>query len=102
ISLDQENMKLQLDLVRSSGNGQVKYQYRLEQQAAWETLSGNELLLTSLRPGRSSLLSLRISDRVWKSDQVNIHLYVVPYWWQTITAGRILWAAALLIFACLV
>ncbi len=103
VFLDQKDMKLQFDIIRPSGVGTPKYHYRLAgADPKWKEIHTDELLLPLLDPGRLYVLSIAVSDEVWKSGSRDICLYVVPYWWQTATAKRILSFAALLIFGLLV
>ncbi len=103
LMLDQDNMQLRLDIVRPSGNGKLKYQYRLgNNDGVWEILHGNELMLSGLIPGKPVWLSIQATDQVWKSKEMDICLYMVPYWWQTDTARKIIWITGLFTVVALI
>ena len=36
-------------------------------------------------------------DNVWRSDPVNLIIYIKPYWWQTHTAVRLIWVISVLL-----
>lgn len=95
ICIDQRNDRLLLDIVNPRGNGQVHYCYRLKGTGdeAWHALPNNELRLSLSEPGKTYTLSLAAGDDVWRSNSIDVPVYLVPYWWQT-TGWRIVIAIA--------
>ncbi|WP_276133468.1 sensor histidine kinase [Polluticoccus soli] len=84
ITIHQNDRKLLFDLINPLGNGHVKYQYMINGvDSTWLELNNNELNLPNLQPGQYHTLSLKVRDDVWKSNPMQLHLYVIPYWWQT-------------------
>ncbi len=94
ISIEQANANLLLDIINPAGNGKVKYLYRLSGIVdKYEQLNANELFLpTDMQAGGHYNLSLIAYDNTWKSNALNLCIYVVPYWWQ-----RPLWVRFFLI-----
>lgn len=89
VYIDQQDYKLQFDLVRPTGNGVVKYAYSFGgKDSDWHTLSGNEWNAAHLKPGVFHDLLLKASDYAWVSDPVRLRVMVRPYWWQTDTGRR--------------
>ncbi len=89
--LNQEDMKLILDLIRPLGNGTPKFHYRLAgTDKKWKEVNAGELTLSGLVPGRLYTFSIAASDLVWKSNYQDVYLYVTPYWWQTPAAKRLM------------
>jgi len=85
--------KLQFDLINPGGNGAVKYIcYTRGQDTAWHELNANEISFPELAADKYYVLSVVAYDEVWKSNKINICLYVVPYWWQTATGKKAVWA----------
>jgi two-component sensor histidine kinase len=85
--VDQSDPRLQFDILNPFGTGKVRYKYFISDDTTWHDLNANELTLSSLPAGKYHTLSIIVSDNSWRSDQIDIHLYVRPYWWQT-AAGR--------------
>ncbi len=103
LHVDQADMKLRFDVVRPSGSGILRCAYFLSgTDEKWNLLAGKELLLPPLKPGSTTRMLLRFSDDVWISDPVAIDLYVTPYWWQTVSARRVIWGSAVLGFLGLI
>lgn len=102
ISIDQKNPLIQFDVINPYGNGMLRYKYRFENygKAAWNDMDNNDLHLPSLQPGRFYMLSVLASDDAWRSRNIKMHLYVVPYWWQT-TRGQRNIALIAIVFAVL-
>lgn len=82
IYIDQTDRRIQFDVLNPIGTGKVNYKYAIAGDA-WHNLNANELTLSSLSPGQYNTLSIIVSDNSWRSDRIDIHVYVRPYWWQT-------------------
>ena len=96
IVIDQENMHLQFDVINPAGNGILKYACNLNVAGAeWHELNADELNLPKLKADNYYTLSVVVYDDVWRSNRVNIHLYIAPYWWQKPLAVRLLWAGSI-------
>jgi len=103
ILIDQKDRKLLFDIINPIGNGTVKYTYRITSTGkGWQELNSNELYLPNLKPDNYYTLSLVANDDVWRSRQTNIHLYIVPYWWQTTIGTRITYLSAFILAGLLI
>lgn len=103
INLQKNNYKLHFNLIKPSGDGNVKYCYKLDGISdSWRDLNDNELNLPLLAAGNYYKLSVRVSDDQWRSDVINMNLYVVPYWWETTQGQRLLWLISLAFIALIV
>ncbi len=90
--------KLQFDIIKPTGNGDVTYLYKIEdEQTTWNELEGsNELILPKLTPGKSYVLTIIAQDKQWRSSPVQINLYIVPEWWENEIVNRLMWIGAFL------
>ena len=97
INIRQKEMKLMFDLIRPAGIGRVKYLYRISHGfESWREMSNNELTLPKLNAGEYYTLSLIVSDAQWRSNPINIHLYILPFWWEKPLANRLIWSAVII------
>jgi hypothetical protein len=91
ISINQKDQRLQFDIINPFGNGHVKYTYKLSGDTTWHELNANELTLPSfLKPDSYYELGLKVYDNVWKSNAAFIHIYIRPFWYQTVSGRRII------------
>lgn len=97
ISISQENGMLQFDVIRPTGNGQLKYAYRLEgADTLWHELNANELLLPQLAADQVYRLTVKVKDAVWQSDEISVALYIKPHWWQVAPGLQLIWMLVIL------
>jgi two-component sensor histidine kinase len=88
--LDQKNTTLLLDIINPFGDGKVKYKCRFS-DGTWQELNANELLIpTSCSPDNYYLVSMVASDNAWKSDEMDLYLYIEPLWWQTYSGRKLI------------
>jgi uncharacterized protein YneF (UPF0154 family) len=88
INVQQDNTSFFLNIIKPDGLGKVKYEYRIKElHTDWQEMRSGELNLPELKADKNYSLVLRVSDDGWISGDIPVHLYVVPYWWQT-TTGR--------------
>ncbi|MCD6062363.1 MAG: hypothetical protein K0R82_274 [Flavipsychrobacter sp.] len=91
-SFDQNNRTIAFDLIKPSGSGHVRYLYMINGiDSSWQELNSNELILSTLRPGKYYSLLLKLRDDVWKSNPIKLNILIVPYWWQTNPGQVVLW-----------
>lgn len=103
ISISQDNRKLLFDLIKPLGSGKVKYQYFINGiDSSWHDLANNELNLPALPAGQYHTLQLKMKDDAWKSAPTLLHLYIIPYWWQTNPGQTLLWLLGLIALVGLV
>ena len=100
ICLDQTDYAIRLDIINPYGNGIVKY----EVTAGSNTypLNANEynVPIRLQKPDDYYKIKLLAYDNVWRSDPINIMIYVKPYWWQTKNMKILIWiTASLLVIA---
>ncbi len=104
INIDQKNHSVYLDVINPSGNGNIKYTYYIKAvDSTANELNAGELFLPDLPANRYYTMYVTAYDDVWRSIPHKVHLYVIPYWWQTDRGIRIIWisfivAAVLLIY----
>jgi len=92
IRLDQNDRKLQFDIINPYGNGRLHYWYKMDADTVWQQLNSNELNLPlQLISDKHYTLLLKVNDDVWKSDPAIITFYFNPYWYQTKSGNRALW-----------
>ena len=99
--IDQKDYKLQFDVTNPYGNGAVKYRYKLSTDSDWHELNANELSLPNLSPDKYYKLSVIASDNVWRSNQLELNVYIQPYWWQTKNGRRLTWLSAIIFIVVL-
>ncbi len=103
IKILQKSEKIQLDIINSIGNGNVKYSYYISgYNHEWVNLNANELVLTHLPPGKFYRLSIVAHDDAWQSNTINANLYIIPYWWQTNTGKRLIILGAITLLAVII
>ena len=101
--ISQNNPKLQFDLINPEGNGSLKYLcYVKALDSSWHELNANELSFPQLNAGKYYTLSVIAYDDVWRSSPINIQLYIIPYWWQTLKWKSIFFIIGLILFTLLV
>ncbi len=88
--------KLQFDVINLSGNGKLKFAYKVNNSAEVNELRGDEFNFATLTPDNYYKISLFATDNVWRSDELNFYVYVQPLWWQTHRAIRLIWVFSLL------
>jgi len=99
VFIDQKDWRLQFDVINPVGNGTVKYTYKLQGiDTAFHELSNNELTLPELKADKYFAFSIIAGDNSWQSDNVNIHLYIIPYWWQTSVGRKLVWLSIIIFF----
>lgn len=83
-----------LDIIKPSGSGELHIEYSINGSAYIN--SGNQLVLPDLKPDTYNEISVIAWDNTWKSTATKITCYIQPYWWQTKTARRIIFALIIL------
>jgi hypothetical protein len=96
----QENNRLLLDVVNAYGSGTLRFSYRISGlDSDWTQLVANEMVIPVLEPGLYHKAYISMSDDVWNSDPVVLYFYIEPYWWQTKTGRRSIWAGSILLLS---
>lgn len=102
LSIDQNNALLEFDVINPFGRGQIKYSYRISEiDTEWHELKTNELHIPALNPNSHYTLRLLAFDDVWRSREIKMDLFIVPYWWQTGYGKKIVWGTGFLAFCIL-
>ncbi|MDR3680323.1 MAG: histidine kinase [Flavipsychrobacter sp.] len=83
LKISPKDRSVQFDVINPQGNGVLKFLYRYVVNGAWLSLNANELHVDQIAAGKYTDISVLAYDNVWRSDEITIHLYLVPYWWQT-------------------
>ena len=104
IIFEQKNLSIIFDIINPTGNGHPKYLYRLDvNDTIWHELNSNELTLPqSLTPGKYYKIKLKAYDEVWISDELNLTVYIKPYWWQLVYQSKLFWGGILILFLGLI
>jgi len=97
IQISQKDFRLQFDIINPEGNGQLKYTYKLPNDTIWHELNANELSLPMLAPDNYYKITLTAHDNVWRSDNIDLILYIKPYWWQTHNGKKIVWSSIIIL-----
>ncbi|HXS38444.1 MAG TPA: histidine kinase [Flavipsychrobacter sp.] len=102
VRIDQKDQRLLFDVINPYGNGRAKYIYKLSADTVWHDLNADELTLPfSLKPGKYHDLILKAYDNVWESNPTLLHIYIRPYWYQTVAGRRSIEIGTLLLIALL-
>ena len=89
LKINQKNPVLAFDFINPMGNGKLRYSYCMSVgDTQWHELNESELNLPRLEAGEYISLTIVAYDDVFRSKKMMLHLYTIPYWWQT-TTGRI-------------
>ncbi|MES2780058.1 MAG: histidine kinase [Bacteroidota bacterium] len=97
INIFQGKSLLQFDLIRPSGNGQLKYAYTIEGlDSVWHELNSSELNMPNLEAGRFYNLKVKVKDDVWQSEAIQISVYIKPWWWQVSPGLQVMWGLGIL------
>ena len=101
LNIYRKSRKLQFDLIKPMGNGDVTYNCRIEEdQMPWTEIEGsNELIFPKLTPGRHYTLTIIAKDKQWQSNPIQVVLYIVPEWWENDVINKLLWVGVLLAMA---
>jgi hypothetical protein len=94
INIGKSERKLVFDVINPYGVGSIRYYYSYSKKGVFKELNSNEITISEwFRPDNRYKIYVYAADDVWKSDIATIDLYVVPYWWQTHNARRIIWVS---------
>lgn len=82
--LDQENSRIVLDVIKQNGIGALKFYVGFEGSAALEELNSNEITVPrGFSPGRIYKLYVQACDGIWRSEVIEVPVFIKPYWYQT-------------------
>lgn len=102
IKVGKNERKLLFDIINPYGVGSIKYYYSYSKGGAFRELNSNEINISEwFKPDNFYKVYIYAADDVWKSDIVTVDLYMVPYWWQTHTARKLI-LAGIILFCLLV
>lgn len=94
------------DVVKPGGIGAQKFRIKeLHTRAGWQYLNVNEFTPSDYKPGHYYTVLIQAEDEVWKSEPVQLAIYLKPRWWQTSTGTIFIGIggiAAVAVFALLV
>lgn len=83
IAFLKQNISLQFDIINPTGTGIPQFEYYMTgTDSSWHQMNSNELLIPDLVPGKYYRMALRIHDDTWKSNIIDMQLYLIPNWWQ--------------------
>ncbi|WP_118976908.1 histidine kinase [Taibaiella koreensis] len=83
LSLQAGTATFQLDVINPHGNGRLRLAGAFSLKEKWAELTGREVNINTLAPGRYHRFYLFARDEVWQSKTIMLVLYIQPYWWQT-------------------
>ena len=88
--------KLQFDIIKPTGYGNVSYVYKLSDELArWTELSNDELSLPKMLPGKYYTLQVIAYDKQWSSYVRTVVIYMEPEWYEETIMQRIMWIGGL-------
>ena len=101
IALNQEELRLQFDLINPCGNGSVKY--LVNNQDSTLALNANEYNIPAQyqTPGSYYQITLSAYDKVWRSNNIHLTIYIEPLWWQTAKMKLLIWISVSIIIILL-
>ncbi len=82
LQIDQEDLKLQFDIVNPNGNGPIRFTTWLN-SGKTNLLTSNELTLPLLEADNYYTLKIVANDDIWRSKEHTIIVYIKPKWYQT-------------------
>lgn len=98
IFVTSNNQNLLLDVINPLGDGIVRYRYKLNKtDTLWHEMDGGNLVLPNIVPGIFYKLSVIVFDNQWQSNEIVLHVYLTPKWWETPKAKIVTWLAVLLL-----
>jgi len=72
------------DVINPGGTGRLELScYDNTRKKTWTGSAGTAISLAGLRPETFHTFRLKASDQLWQSEELVLHLYLEPYWWQT-------------------
>ncbi len=83
IILGNKNRQFALDVINPLSYGDLKFKYKLSDNAAWTELEGSDINLQNLKTNRYYHLRIQASDLGWRSNTYHTYLFIEPKWWQT-------------------
>ncbi len=102
IRIQPSAMRIVFDALNMYGKGKLKYEYRIRTiDTNWIQTTG-EVSLDKIKTGKYYTIELTIKDDNWRSDPYVLHLYRMPYWYETTTWIVLFWAGGLVFFTGLV
>lgn len=103
VKINQKNPKLIFDIINPTGEGKVKYSYRMGQKdSSWQELNSNELSFPKLRPSRYYDVYVVAYDNQWVSEEKKMHIYVLPYWYQRPLGRALVWNTAFVVLMLII
>jgi len=90
ISVRQTVNNIVVDVIRPAGTGDLNIEYSIN--GSLPINSGYQVILPDLEPGSYNTILIVASDNSWKSKPVGFNIYIQPYWWQTDTSKKIIFA----------
>lgn len=88
ITVQQNVNSIGADVIRPSGTGELNIEYAINESGY--TRTGTQIVLPDMAPGSYNTVRLVASDNSWRSKPHVFTVYIIPQWWQTTRAQRIL------------
>ncbi|MCB0698352.1 MAG: histidine kinase, partial [Chitinophagaceae bacterium] len=95
ISIDQETNSIGVDIIKPTGTGELKINYKFVDSSYTNT--GYNIIIPDLSPNNYYDVTIVATDATWQSSPIHFQVYVTPYWWQTNTAIRIFFMLGILL-----
>lgn len=98
IVINQMSRKLVLDFIFSHRSGSLQYFCTFNQSSQFIELNANEINIPeSFVPDNYYKLYFYVVDNSWKSNVIELNVYIKPYWWQTKIVKRFIWIGAIIL-----
>lgn len=100
IKIAAETNSINLDLIRPTGSGSWGGKYILNGKEYAN--STNEILVRDLTAGTYHKIVVTFYDDSWVSRPVSLYVYVIPHWWQSVFAARVIFACSVFLLIGLI
>jgi hypothetical protein len=97
IYLPNDERTINLDLVNPIGNGAAKFFIRHDLKKGWKSIFSEQLLTSKFTSGQYHHITLLASDDTWRSDPIELYIYIQPTWWERILRNKITWVVTALL-----
>jgi len=102
VLLNQENGRFLLDVIRHNSIGTLKFYAGFGASFNMAELNSNEITVPrDFRPGDYYVLYVQACDGIWRSEIIEVPIYIRPYWYQT-KFGRSVIIFILLVFVAVI
>lgn len=102
IKINKKNYTLHFDVINPIGNGKVKLLVTVNGKTT--ELNGLDYALPDnlQQPDNYLKISILAYDKSFRSEPVNLTIYIIPQWYQTKTMVKVIWGISILAFVLII